>query len=249
MAGIDGEYEGDISVQPGFTVGFLEQEPELEKGKTVKDIVEEGVQETVDLLREYEDINAKFAEPMDDDAMNALIERQATVAEQLDAAGAWDLDSRLDMAMDALRCPPEDQEVATLSGGERRRVALCRLLLRQPDILLLDEPTNHLDAETVAWLEGTFASVPGDGDRRYPRPVLSRQCGGLDSGARPRTRRAVEGELLVVARAEKGAPAARRKERERKTADAGARVGVDPHDAEGQTAEEQGSGSGPTRNC
>ncbi len=161
MAGIDGEYEGDINVQPGFTVGFLEQEPELEKGKTVKEIVEEGVQETVDLLREYEDINAKFAEPMDDDAMNALIERQATVAEQLDATGAWDLDSRLDMAMDALRCPPEDQEVSTLSGGERRRVALCRLLLRQPDILLLDEPTNHLDAETVAWLEGHLHQYQG----------------------------------------------------------------------------------------
>ena len=161
MAGIDGEYEGTISVQPGFTVGFLEQEPELEKGKTVKEIVEEGVQETVDLLREYEDINARFAEPMDDDAMNTLIERQATVAEQLDAAGAWDLDSRLDMAMDALRCPPEDQEVSTLSGGERRRVALCRLLLRQPDILLLDEPTNHLDAETVAWLEGHLHQYQG----------------------------------------------------------------------------------------
>ena len=161
MAGIDGEYEGTISIQPGFTVGFLEQEPELEKGKTVKEIVEEGVQETVDLLREYEDINAQFAEPMDDDAMNALIERQASVAEQLDAAGAWDLDSRLEMAMDALRCPPEDQEVSTLSGGERRRVALCRLLLRQPDILLLDEPTNHLDAETVAWLEGHLHQYQG----------------------------------------------------------------------------------------
>ena len=161
MAGIDAEYEGTIRVQPGFTVGYLEQEPELEKGKTVKEIVEEGVQETVDLLREYEDINAQFAEPMDDDAMNALIERQATVAEQLDAAGAWDLDSRLDMAMDALRCPPEDQEVSTLSGGEQRRVALCRLLLRQPDILLLDEPTNHLDAETVAWLEGHLHQYQG----------------------------------------------------------------------------------------
>ena len=161
MAGIDSEHEGTIQVQPGFTVGYLEQEPELEKGRTVKEIVEEGVQETVDLLREYESINAQFAEPMDDDAMNALIERQATVAEQLDAVGAWDLDSRLDMAMDALRCPPEDQEVSTLSGGERRRVALCRLLLRRPDILLLDEPTNHLDAETVAWLEGHLHQYQG----------------------------------------------------------------------------------------
>lgn len=169
MAGLDREYAGTIRVQPGFAVGYLEQEPELEKGKTVKEIVEEGVQDTVDLLREYEAINAQFAEPMDDDAMNALIERQAAVAEQLDAAGAWDLDSRLDMAMDALRCPPENQEVSTLSGGERRRVALCRLLLRQPDILLLDEPTNHLDAETVAWLEehlhqyqGTVIAVTHD---------------------------------------------------------------------------------------
>ena len=161
MAGIDEEHEGTIQVQPGFTVGCLEQEPELEKGRTVKEIVEEGVQETVDLLREYEGINAQFAEPMDDDAMNALIERQASVAEQLDAVGAWDLDSRLDMAMDALRCPPEDQEVSTLSGGERRRVALCRLLLRRPDILLLDEPTNHLDAETVAWLEGHLHQYQG----------------------------------------------------------------------------------------
>ena len=161
MAGIDEEHEGIIQVQPGFTVGYLEQEPELEKGRTVKEIVEEGVQETVDLLREYEGINAQFAEPMDDDAMNTLIERQATVAEQLDAVGAWDLDSRLDMAMDALRCPPEDQEVSTLSGGERRRVALCRLLLRRPDILLLDEPTNHLDAETVAWLEGHLHQYQG----------------------------------------------------------------------------------------
>lgn len=161
MAGIDREYEGTIRVQPGFTVGYLEQEPELENGKTVKEIVEEGVQETVDLLRAYEDINAQFAEPMDDDAMNALIERQGAVADQLDAAGAWDLDSRLDMAMDALRCPPEAQEVSTLSGGERRRVALCRLLLRQPDILLLDEPTNHLDAETVAWLEGHLHQYRG----------------------------------------------------------------------------------------
>ena len=161
MAGIDEEHEGTIQVQPGFTVGYLEQEPELEKGRTVKEIVEEGVQETVDLLREYEGINAQFAEPMDDDATNALIERQASVAEQLDAVGAWDLDSRLDMAMDALRCPPEDQEVSTLSGGERRRVALCRLLLRRPDILLLDEPTNHLDAETVAWLEGHLHQYQG----------------------------------------------------------------------------------------
>ncbi len=161
MAGVDGEFEGNADLSPGYTVGYMEQEPQLESGKTVRQIVEQGVQATVDLVREYEEINNQFAEPMDDDAMNALIERQSTVAEQLDAAGAWDLDSRLQMAMDALRCPPEDQVVDHLSGGEKRRVALCRLLLSKPDILLLDEPTNHLDAETVAWLEGHLQQYQG----------------------------------------------------------------------------------------
>lgn len=161
MAGFDGEFEGNADLSPGYTVGYMEQEPQLEDGKTVREIVEQGVQDTVNLVREYEDINNKFAEPMDDDAMNALIERQSAVAEKLDAAGAWDLDSRLQMAMDALRCPPEDQFVDNLSGGEKRRVALCRLLLSKPDILLLDEPTNHLDAETVAWLEGHLQQYQG----------------------------------------------------------------------------------------
>ena len=161
MAGVDEEFEGNADLSPGYTVGYMEQEPQLEYGKTVREIVEEGAQETVNLVREYEEINNKFAEPMEDDAMNALIERQSTVAEKLDAAGAWDLDSRLQMAMDALRCPPEDQVVDNLSGGEKRRVALCRLLLSKPDILLLDEPTNHLDAETVAWLEGHLQQYQG----------------------------------------------------------------------------------------
>ncbi|MEC7225376.1 MAG: energy-dependent translational throttle protein EttA [Candidatus Latescibacterota bacterium] len=161
MAGVDGEFEGNADLSPGYTVGYMEQEPQLEDGKTVREIVEQGVQDTVNLVREYEDINNKFAEPMDDDAMNTLIERQSAVAEKLDAAGAWDLDSRLQMAMDALRCPPEDQVVDNLSGGEKRRVALCRLLLSKPDILLLDEPTNHLDAETVAWLESHLQQYQG----------------------------------------------------------------------------------------
>ena len=161
MAGIDQKFEGHADLSPGYSVGYMEQEPQLENGKTVREIVEQGAQATVDLVREYEEINNKFAEPMDDDAMNALIERQSAVAEKLDAAGAWDLDSRLQMAMDALRCPPEDQLVDHLSGGEKRRVALCRLLLSKPDILLLDEPTNHLDAETVAWLEGHLQQYQG----------------------------------------------------------------------------------------
>ncbi len=161
LAGKDTEFNGEAAISPGYTVGFLEQEPELDDAKTVRETVEEGMQETVDALNEYNMINEKFAEPMSDDEMSRLIERQGEVQEKLDALDAWDLDSRLEMAMDALRCPPGDTPVKLLSGGERRRVALCRLLLQKPDILLLDEPTNHLDAETVAWLEHHLKSYPG----------------------------------------------------------------------------------------
>jgi ATP-binding cassette ChvD family protein len=169
LAGEDKEFNGETVLSPGYTVGFLEQEPELDDSKTVREIVEEGVQETVDTLNEYNQINEKFAEPMSDNDMNKLIERQGVVQERLDTLDAWDLDSRLEMAMDALRCPPADTPVKVISGGEKRRVALCRLLLQKPDILLLDEPTNHLDAETVAWLEhhlqgylGTVIAVTHD---------------------------------------------------------------------------------------
>jgi len=161
LAGKDKEFNGETVLSPGHTVGFLEQEPQLDEMKTVREIVEEGVQEVVDALNEYNSINEKFAEPMSDDEMSKLIERQGKVQEKLDALDAWDLDSRLEMAMDALRCPPGDTPVKILSGGERRRVALCRLLLQKPDILLLDEPTNHLDAETVAWLEHHLQTYPG----------------------------------------------------------------------------------------
>ena len=169
IAGTDKDFNGEVVFSKGYSVGYLEQEPKLDESKTVQQIVEEGAQETVDLLKEFEEINAKFAESMDDDAMAKLIERQGEVQEKLDAADAWDLDSRLEMAMDALRCPPPDTKIATLSGGEKRRVALCRLLLQKPDILLLDEPTNHLDAESVSWLEqhlqkyeGTIIAVTHD---------------------------------------------------------------------------------------
>jgi ATP-binding cassette ChvD family protein len=161
IAGIDQEYQGETVLSPGYSIGYLEQEPKLDESKTVRDIVEEGVQEVVDLLKEFDEINARFAEPMSDDEMNKLLERQGEVQEKLDAMGGWDLDSRLEMAMDALRCPPGETTVKVLSGGERRRVALCRLLLKQPDILLLDEPTNHLDAETVGWLEQHLQKYPG----------------------------------------------------------------------------------------
>jgi ATP-binding cassette ChvD family protein len=169
IAGTDKDFNGEVVFSKGYSVGYLEQEPKLDETKTVKAIVEEAVQSTVDLLKEFEEINAKFAEPMDDDEMSALIERQGEVQEKLDHADAWDLDSRLEMAMDALRCPPPETIVKSLSGGEKRRVALCRLLLQKPDILLLDEPTNHLDAESVAWLEmhlqkyeGTIIAVTHD---------------------------------------------------------------------------------------
>ncbi len=161
LAGTDKEFNGEAVLSQGHTVGFLEQEPNLDNSKTVREIVEEAVQETVNALNEYNQINEKFAEPMSDDEMSKLIERQGKVQEKLDALDAWDLDSRLEMAMDALRCPPGDSLVNVLSGGERRRVALCRLLLQKPDILLLDEPTNHLDAETVAWLEHHLKSYAG----------------------------------------------------------------------------------------
>jgi energy-dependent translational throttle protein EttA len=159
MAGVDHDYTGEITMSPGYSIGFLEQEPQLQTGKKVREIVQEGAQETVDLLAEYDRINESFSDP--DVDMDKLLERQGVVQEKLDALDAWNLDSRLDLAMDALRCPPADQLVETLSGGEKRRVALCRLLLKQPDILLLDEPTNHLDAESIAWLERHLKTYPG----------------------------------------------------------------------------------------
>jgi ATP-binding cassette ChvD family protein len=161
LAGIDTEFNGKTILSPGLTVGYLDQEPRLDPERTVREIVEEGVQGTVDLLQEFNEINEKFAEPMTDDEMQNLIDRQAQVQEKLDHLSAWDLDSRLDMAMDALRCPPSDSLCGVLSGGEQRRVALCRILLKKPDILLLDEPTNHLDAESVAWLEQHLQNYEG----------------------------------------------------------------------------------------
>ncbi len=161
LAGVDKDFQGETSIAPGYTIGYLEQEPLVDVDKTVIEVVREGVQETVDLLKEFDEINNSFAEPMSDEEMDKLIARQGEVQEKLDAADAWDLDSKLEMAMDALRCPPPDTPVNVISGGERRRTALCRLFLQAPDILLLDEPTNHLDAESVAWMEHHLQRYPG----------------------------------------------------------------------------------------
>ena len=161
FAGVDKDFIGETTISPGYSIGYLEQEPLLDCNKTVKEVVAEGAQEAVDLLKEFEELSNKFSEPMSDDEMNELIEKQGKIQERIDQLDAWDIDSRLEMAMDALRCPPGDTPVNVLSGGERRRVALCRLLLQKPDILLLDEPTNHLDAEAVAWLERHLQQYPG----------------------------------------------------------------------------------------
>ena len=161
IAGVDKGFTGETALSPGYTVGYLEQEPRLDESKTVRETVEESVAETVQLLKEFDEINARFGDGVSDEEMSKLLERQGEVQEKLDASDAWDLDSRLEMALDALRCPPGDTPVKVLSGGERRRVALCRLLLQKPDILLLDEPTNHLDAESVAWLEQHLRQYAG----------------------------------------------------------------------------------------
>jgi ATP-binding cassette ChvD family protein len=161
MAGVDKEFNGEAILSPGYSLGFLEQEPQLDPDKTVKAVVEEGLQDVVNLVKEYNEISDKFSEPMSDDEMNRLLERQGQLQEQIDHQDAWDIDSRLEMAMDALRCPPGETPIRVLSGGEKRRVGLCRLLLQKPDILLLDEPTNHLDAETIGWLERHLQQYAG----------------------------------------------------------------------------------------
>ncbi len=161
IAGVEQSYQGEVVWAPGYSVGYLEPEPQMDPEKTVLEVVQEGVQEIMDVLKEYEEVNLKFCEPMSDDEMNKLIERQGELTEKIEHCGGWEIDSKLERAMDALQCPPSDAKIATLSGGERRRVALCRLLLQQPDVLLLDEPTNHLDTESIQWLEAHLQQYKG----------------------------------------------------------------------------------------
>lgn len=161
IAGVEQSYQGEVVWAPGYSVGYLEQEPQMDPEKTVLEVVQEGVQEIMDVLKEYDEVNLKFCEPMSDDEMNKLIERQGELTEKIEHCGGWEIDSKLERAMDALQCPPSDAKIANLSGGERRRVALCRLLLQQPDVLLLDEPTNHLDTESIQWLEAHLQQYKG----------------------------------------------------------------------------------------
>ena len=210
MAGVETEFAGEAWAAEGAKVGYLPQEPELDPTKDVLGNIMDGVAEIKGLLDRFEEVSARFAEPLDDDQMQALIEEQGALQEQIDVADAWELDRHIDIAMDALRCPPGDAHVSTLSGGERRRVALCRLLLSHPDLLLLDEPTNHLDAESVAWLERFPPRLSRHGRRRHPRSLFPRQCRRLDPGTGSRSRFAFQRQLLVMARTEAGASRARR---------------------------------------
>lgn len=215
LAGVDQSFEGKTVLAPGYTIGYLEQEPLVNEMRTVREVVEEGAQELVNLVKEFVEINAKFAEPMEPEEMDKLIERQGQVQELMDAKGAWDLDSKLEMAMDALRCPPGDTPVSVISGGEKRRVALCRLLLQNPDILLLDEPTNHLDAESVAWLERYLQNFPGTVIAVTHDRYFLDNVAGMDSRAGSWPRDSVEGQLFLLAGAERKAPRSGRQGRGR----------------------------------
>ena len=264
IAGLEKSYQGEVVFSPGYSVGYLAQEPHLDDEKTVKEVVMEGVQSIVDTLAEYEEINNKFGLPEyyeDSEKMDALFARQAELQDIIDATDAWNLDSKLERAMDALRCPPEDQPVKNLSGGERRRVALCRLLLQKPDILLLDEPTNHLDAESIDWLEqhlqqyeGTVIAVTHD---RYfldhvagwileldrggnPRPLHPGPCSRKDSGTGPRRRNSLERKLLQLAGTEDQTHGDGREGGKQTPQDLGTRVGLGAHGSQSPSGKRKG---------
>ncbi len=237
MAGLEKANNGDAILDPGATVGMLQQEPPLTEGKTVLENVEEAVGEIKGKLDRYNEISEELADP--DADYDTLLAEMGDLQTDLDHANAWDLDSRLDQAMDALRCPPPEAPVDNLSGGERRRVALCKLLLQQPTLLLLDEPTNHLDAESVQWLEGHLAVLPGRRPGRDPRPLLPRQRRQLDPRARPRQDPPLRGQLLDLPGDQEGPPQDRGPEGRQAGQDARARAGVGPVQRQGPPDQEQ----------
>ena len=244
MAGLDHDFSGEAWAADGAKVGYLPQEPQLDPDKTVLENVMLGLAPTQALLDRFNEISARFAEPLDDDEMATLLEEQGELQEQIDAANGWELERTVEIAMDALRCPPGDADPATLSGGERRRVALCRLLLEKPDLLLLDEPTNHLDAG-IGRLAGALPQgLLRHGDGRHPRPLLPRQRHRLDPGARSRARHPLRGQLLVVARAEAEAARHRGEAGDGAAADAGARARLDPRQPARPAGEVEGAHPG-----
>ncbi len=246
MAGEDNEFFGNARPDPSARVGYLPQEPQLDPTLDVRGNVELGMKQMKDLLNRFNEVSAKFSEPMSDDEMEKLLAEQARLQDAIDAANGWELDRTLEVAMDALRLPPGDADVTKLSGGEKRRVALCRILLEKPDLLLLDEPTNHLDAESVAWLEQHLKDYPGTVVVDHPRPLLPRQRRRVDPRARSRRGRALEGQLLVLARPEAEAARDGGEGRERAAEGPQARARVGALVAEGAAGEEQGA-SGPLR--
>ena len=244
MAGLDKEFTGEAFPAEGTRIGYLSQDPQLDPKKTVLENVEDGVAPVKKLLARFDELGEKMGEALPDAEMEKVMAEYGRVQDAIEAANGWDLDRTLETAMDALRCPPPDADVAKISGGERRRVALCRLLLEKNDMLLLDEPTNHLDAESVAWLEQFLKEFPGHRRRGHARPLLPRQRRRLDPRARPRRGHPVEGQLLLVARAE-GSPARDRGEdRERAPEVAQARARVGAHGAARAAGEEQGAPAG-----
>ena len=244
MAGLDNEYTGETFVADGMKVGYLPQEPQLDPSKTVHENVMEALSETQALLDRFNEVSYKFADVTNDDEMNELLAEQSVLQEKIDALDAWEMDRHVERAMNALRCPPGDAGITSLSGGEKRRVALARLLLSKPDMLLLDEPTNHLDAESVAWLQRFLGRLCRHCRHGHARSLLPRQRHRLDFGTRSRCRYSIRRQLLVMAGAKIETSRSRTEHGRGEAENAGPRTGMDPSNTEGASGEKQGADYG-----